>query len=541
MNDHVVKITTIEELKFHSKDFNTVDWTELDKMKYMRGHRMSPKIWHLGTVMVGSGEYTDQTTYDVTKYAFENYCPPLKIVKWGKFLESRKNESFRDFIGLGYNAGIYCRYFPHFYTAKPPMDWKKMGMGGFSSANENDVWVKVTDFIDDDHYDKDDPQLTKDLESIYYHSAKAHWIIDSIKKEGLFAPIQGIVLPSTDKESQWELMVHPGSIRSLVFTEMDDPDFELTVWDAYDKVNGEPVTFDQWLDYWRGLLIKRDKPHKGLSFSITGGIMEVGTDFAGLDFRSEVFDFNSKITKLAKKKPLNIYIGYDKTHNGVEEISKYSIEKSIEDSWSRGKYEKLFQFTPEIKFLDVDTIPEYTRPYANQSTWFTYSRFLIPYLENYEGFSMFIDDDFFFKKNPLPMFYYLSPEDAVACIQYPQYKHDEVKFDGEVNIDYPCKLWSSMMFFNNGHEDCKKLTPEVVNTWTGAQLHQFEWTDKISKIPEKYIFVEGYDNPEEKWDYTGIHYTRGGPWIDNMDSTKISNLKDYEYIKLARNVKLNNV
>ena len=58
MNDHVVKITTIEELKFHSKDFNTVDWTELDKMKYMRGHRMSPKIWHLGTVMVGSGEYT---------------------------------------------------------------------------------------------------------------------------------------------------------------------------------------------------------------------------------------------------------------------------------------------------------------------------------------------------------------------------------------------------------------------------------------------------------------------------------------------------
>ena len=144
---------------------------------------------------------------------------------------------------------------------------------------------------------------------------------------------------------------------------------------------------------------------------------------------------------------------------------------------------------------------------------------------------MFIDDDFIFNKSILPMFYYLNPDDAVACIKYPQIKHDETKFDGEVNIDYPCKLWSSMMFFNNGHEDCKKLTPEVVNTWTGAQLHQFEWTDKISAIPEKYIFVEGYDDPDVKWDYTGIHYTRGGPWIDDMDSSHINNLEDFEKFK----------
>jgi hypothetical protein len=83
------------------------------------------------------------------------------------------------------------------------------------------------------------------------------------------------------------------------------------------------------------------------------------------------------------------------------------------------------------------------------------------------------------------------------------------------------------MVFNNGHEDCKKLTPEVVNTWTGKQLHQFEWTDKISKIPEKYVFTEGYDNPDEKWDYHGIHYTRGGPWVKDMDYSNINNLDDW--------------
>jgi hypothetical protein len=87
------------------------------------------------------------------------------------------------------------------------------------------------------------------------------------------------------------------------------------------------------------------------------------------------------------------------------------------------------------------------------------------------------------------------------------------------------------MFFNNGHEDCKKLTPEAVNTWTGKQLHQFEWTEKISEIPQKYIFVEGYDDPDVKWDYTGIHYTRGGPWVKDMDCDHINNLKDYIYWK----------
>ena len=217
--------------------------------------------------------------------------------------------------------------------------------------------------------------------------------------------------------------------------------------------------------------------------------------------------------------------------NDLEGVCETSIRKTIEEAHSNGEFQEYTRFSPTIKMLDISKLPDYNREYANQSTEFTYSRFLIPYLENYEGFSLFIDNDFIFKKSLLPMFYYLNPDDAVACIKYPQYQHDESKFNGEVNIDYPCKLWSSMMFFNNSHEDCKKLTPEVVNTWTGKQLHQFEWTDAISEIPQKYIFVEGYDNPEEKWDYTGIHYTRGGPWIDDMNFDTINNLEVYNKYK----------
>ena len=525
-NAHVTNISSLKQLQEEEPNFNTVDWDNLNRMKYMRG-RMVPDCWHMGSIDMSSELWNQGEKYEWIKYAFENYCPPLKKTTWGKFLEDRKNKSFNDFIGLGYNSAIYNKFLPHMYTAEIPEGYKKNFGGGMCSRDLDGNQVDPTQFTDYEH----DDQLVRDIDSIYYHSAKAHWIIDSIKKEGLFQPIQGIVLPCSNKEGNYDLMIHPGSIRSLVYTEMDDPSFELTVWDYYDRVDGEVLSFDDWCLYWLDILEKRGKTQKTLSFNLLGGIIEIGTDFAGLEFRKEVYEFNKNITILSKKKPLNIYIGYDKNHNGIEKESKFSIEKSIEKSFSRGKYEDAYKWKPEIKFLDVDTIPEYTRPYANQSTWFTYSRFLIPYLENYEGFSIFLDDDFFFKKSPLPMFYYLSPEDAVACIQYPQYKHDSVKFDGEVNIDYPCKLWSSMMVFNNGHEDCKKLTPEVVNTWTGAQLHQFEWTDKISKIPEKYIFVEGYDNPEDKWDWSGIHFTRGGPWIDGMDTSGLSNLSDYEMLK----------
>ena len=126
------------------------------------------------------------------------------------------------------------------------------------------------------------------------------------------------------------------------------------------------------------------------------------------------------------------------------------------------------------------------------------------------------------------MFYFLDMDDAVACIKYDFDKYAETKFTGEKNVSYPKKLWSSLMIFNNGHEDCKKLTPEVVNTESGKYLHQFEWTDKISEIPDWYVFTEGHDTEETNWRPSAYHYTRGGPWIEGMDTSQIEQLNIYE-------------
>ena len=156
---------------------------------------------------------------------------------------------------------------------------------------------------------------------------------------------------------------------------------------------------------------------------------------------------------------------------------------------------------------------------------------MVPYLCNYSGHAIFMDCDMLSRADISLLWRQRTTKYAVQCVQHDYTPTSTIKFMNQPQTPYPKKNWSSMMIFNNGHEDCKKLTPEVVNTWTGAQLHQFEWTDKISSIPEKFIFTEGYDNPEEKWDVSGYHYTRGGPWIKNMECSKITRLDAYEKMK----------
>ena len=497
-------------------------------------------LFHLGAFQIDE-DYKSTDAYAILKYVYENHCPPMKLVKWGEFEQERQQEKWAMFNGLKNESPCYHKFLPHGYTCKPEgrmyKDFNQSVIAGMDTKNDNDEWIDLEDLCewDEDHNTdgtvSDAERLS--LHSMYYHSAKAHWLVQSIREEGLWAPIQGQVVEIAS--NRYQLRIHPGSVRSGVFEEMGDPNMELCILDKYDAITGGKVlSVDELLEYWKEKLDARKDDYKDMSshynvsFTLIQGALEYNTNLMNVgDFRPKVYEFNKKVHKLSKGKPFNIYIGYDSRHGNLADISKLSIEDAIFRGTGNGHLIDQIRFQPEIKILDIAKIPEYTREYANQSTEFTYSRFLIPYLENYEGFSMFIDNDFLFKGSLLPMFYYLNPDDAVACIQYPQYKHDETKFKGEVNIDYPRKLWSSLMIFNNGHEDCKKLTPDAVNTWTGKQLHQFEWTEKISPIPERYIFVEGYDDPEVKWDWNGIHYTRGGPWVEGMDCGHINNLDLY--------------
>lgn len=489
---------------------------------------------HIGSIEL-SKDYKETEAYKSLDWLMKNKLPKLKHVKWkeaSKLIDERlydysNTTKLQPFNQLQHQAYVYQYYLQYGYTEKP--ETPIPGHSGFDFKNRNDEYQKITDYTK--YVFGAEGPTERQLEinnSTYYHSAKAHWLIDSIKHEGLWNPIQGVVNKPSSEEERYTLRIHPGSVRSAVFEMIDDPDMEMFVWDKFDLFNSEVLSAEQVIELWKAFVEKKDKPTH-LSFTYTEGFIEMHSAFADIGFRSTVTDFNKNIMKMAKGKPISIYVGYDSRHGDLAETNVKLLQKGIEYGFGKGDmYEFLKDWQPNIKILDVSKIPEYTREYANQSTEFTYSRFLIPYLENYEGFSIFLDDDILFSKSILPLFYFLDPKDAIACVQYDFENHSDTKFDGEKNVSYPKKLWSSLMVFNNAHEDCKKLTPEVVNTESGKYLHQFEWTDKISRIPPRHIITEGYETHLDKPHALAIHWTRGGPWIKDMDTSDINMLDVYE-------------
>ena len=457
----------------------------------------------------------------------------LKKTTWGEIAQLIKDGKMWGWNQLQSQSFTYQYFLPYGYTEKPELP--EPGKSGMDFKNVNDEYEEIGNHCDFTNVDYEYEGRKRDaLNSSYYHSAKAHWLIDSIRKEGLWNPIQGKV--NEGHNDKYRLAIHPGSVRSGVFEILDDPTLPMWIWDEFDVIDSPEYTIEELIEDVKENEFTK-KGHKNISFNYSNGYIEISCEASvQTSFRQNVYEFNRKVSKLCKGKPLNIYVGYDSRHTDLADLCKKCLEKGINHGFGGGDINgSMSKWRPEIKFLDISKIPEYTRDYANQSTEFTYSRFLIPHLENYEGFSIFLDDDILFDGSILPMFYFMNPDDAVACIQYDFDKYPETKFTGEKNVSYPKKLWSSLMIFNNGHEDCKKLTPEVVNTETGKYLHQFEWTDAISEIPEWFVITEGHAYTDKVWRPLAVHYTRGGPWIEGMDTSEIQHLNIYEKLLAKHN------
>ena len=146
------------------------------------------------------------------------------------------------------------------------------------------------------------------------------------------------------------------------------------------------------------------------------------------------------------------------------------------------------------------------------STEFTYSRFLVPYLNDYKGVAIFCDSDFLWRCDIDEVLGFYNEKYAVSCVQHDYTPKSDTKMDGAVQTVYPRKNWSSLMMFNCEHEDIKKLSVENVNTKEAKYLHRMEWTvdDNIGSIPLTYNWLEGdyefIDSPKV------VHFTNGGPW-----------------------------
>ncbi len=149
---------------------------------------------------------------------------------------------------------------------------------------------------------------------------------------------------------------------------------------------------------------------------------------------------------------------------------------------------------------------------AISSTEFSFSRFLTPYLSNYEGWSLFMDCDMLARADFAEIFALADDRYAVMVAKHDYTPRDAVKFEGHVQTKYEKKNWSSVVLFNNAR--CRALTPEFVNTASGLELHQFKWLasdDEIGALPLEWNWLVG------EYDFNAgakvAHFTRGGPYF----------------------------
>ena len=148
-----------------------------------------------------------------------------------------------------------------------------------------------------------------------------------------------------------------------------------------------------------------------------------------------------------------------------------------------------------------------------QSTDFAFTRFLVPYLSGFEGWSIFTDCDMLVLDDIARLWRLRDERYAVMVVKHDHQPRESVKFLGQPQTQYQKKNWSSVMLFNN--ERCTALTPDYVNRASGLELHQFKWLGNdalIGDLPRRWNHLVGYYKPSRE--VSLVHYTLGGPYFD---------------------------
>lgn len=156
---------------------------------------------------------------------------------------------------------------------------------------------------------------------------------------------------------------------------------------------------------------------------------------------------------------------------------------------------------------------------APMSTEFAISRFFIPYLANYKGWSLFTDSDFLFRKPLDELFAQADDSKAIMCVQHEYEPPETVKMDGQLQTLYRRKNWSSMMLINNEHPKNRVLEPKLLNALPGRDFHAFSWLedDDIGALDVRWNWLEGHS--DQDIDPAVVHFTRGTPNMPGYETT----------------------
>ena len=199
---------------------------------------------------------------------------------------------------------------------------------------------------------------------------------------------------------------------------------------------------------------------------------------------------------------MKIFVGYESAYPEMFEVCKASILR--------------FNPTHEVIPLITSELEEQGIYYRKEkgNTEFAFTRFLVPQLSNYMGYSLFCDGDFLWRCDPQEITHFKKNNEEVMCVQHADLMFDQyTKMHDKLNKPYKKKYWSSLMYFNN--KECTMLNEWYVNNAAAKHLHGFSWASKVGSLPAAYnALVNYYDFGNRA---KGGHFTDGGPWMDIYD------------------------
>ncbi len=211
---------------------------------------------------------------------------------------------------------------------------------------------------------------------------------------------------------------------------------------------------------------------------------------------------------------IRVFIGYDSR----EAIAFHVLSHSIHSRSS---------LPVNISPLMLSQLHEvfHREPHPLQSTDFSFSRFLTPYLSDYEGWSVFCDCDMLMLDDVANLWAQRDESYAVQVVKHDHKPSEKLKFLDKPQSKYEKKNWSSVILFNN--KSCTALTPEYVNRASGLELHQFKWLENdslIGEISPRWNHLVDYDPELPVEDISLLHFTEGGPYFEDYKTCGYSNL-----------------
>ena len=208
---------------------------------------------------------------------------------------------------------------------------------------------------------------------------------------------------------------------------------------------------------------------------------------------------------------INLVVGFDQR----EAVAYHTFCQSV-----------LEKASLPVRFLPLaeNTLVDYKETHTDGSNRFIYSRFLTPYLMDFQGWAIFSDGDMVCQTDIKALWDLRDASKALQVVQHDYQTKAHTKYLGNKNENYPRKNWSSLILWNCAHPAHQVLTPAFIQGQKGSFLHRFSWLSDsdIGHLPPdwNWLAIEYPDNPSAAL----VHFTLGTPCFKDYADSPMSSI-----------------